>query len=41
MMKSLRRSGREGKMDGIKVVVEMTAEMIACIKSAMLDKVRE
>ncbi len=31
MMKRLRWSGREGEMDGIKVGMEMTAEMITCI----------
>lgn len=31
MMKRLRWSGREGEMDGIKVGMEMTAEMITCV----------
>lgn len=31
MMKRLRWSGREAEMDGIKVEMEMTAEMITCI----------
>lgn len=30
-MKRLRWSGREGETDGIKVGMEMTAEMITCI----------
>lgn len=41
IMKRLRWSGREGETDGIKVGMEMTAEMITCINCGGQNEVRE